>query len=474
MIIPARRCGGQDFGSGIPAPQQLVGRCPLSYRSGCDFAHEEDLQPGSVSHLWHLSRPTAPKKPSAGAVQLEAALRAGKDQRTESLFFTYPNVAEDPEAAIELVYTEFVIRQKLGQNPTPEEWYARFPRWKADLEQMFQVHDVLCMAETSLPTLSRGGPAAALHGRVGQTLRIPGYVILEEIGRGGMGVVYKAMQSKLNRTVALKVILSGPHAGTKERDRFRREAESAAKLDHPHVVRIYEVGETDGHPYCAMEYVGGGNLADRPKDTLWPPRRAAEFIGLLARAAHHAHDRGIVHRDLKPANILLQSVDLNGTRSDGSTADSGRSGPRISPGTPRPKIADFGLAKVLEGSDVGTTRTGDLVGTPAYMAPEQAAGRRGTVGPTTDVWALGVLLYELLTGHLPFQGESTAETLLLVSDHEPIAPRQLRPQLPQDLQTVCMKCLSKAPAGRYDSASDLADDLDRWLVGVPIPPAPSG
>ena len=334
--------------------------------------------------------PSAPSNSAEGALrrarsELEAGLRAGTNLRAESLLASYPDVAEVSEAAIELVYTEFVIRQELGQTPTPEEWYARFPQWKADLEQMFQVHEVLCKAEKSLPSLSRGGQVPSLGGRPGRPLVIPGYVIQEEIGRGGMGVVYKAVQSKLNRTVALKVILSGPHAGEKERERFRREAESAAKLDHPNVVRIYEVGEAGGRPYCAMEYVGGGNLADRPKGNPWPPRRAAEFISLLARAAHHAHDRGIVHRDLKPANILLQSVDLSGSRPDGSTSDSGRSGPRISPDTPRPKIADFGLAKVLESSDAGPTRTGDLVGTPAYMAPEQAAGRSGVVSPATDV-----------------------------------------------------------------------------------------
>ena len=400
--------------------------------------------------------------------ELESDLRADKKCRAEELLVAYPAVAADTDAALELVYTEYVVRDQMGQKPTPDEWYERFPQYRADLEQMFEVHNELVKAEDNSfsRTLTAGRPRSLL-GRMPE--RIAGYEIIGEVGRGGMGVVYKARQVNLNRVVALKVILSGAYAGEHERSRFRREVEAAARLDHPHIVGVYEVGEQDGRPFCAMEFVGGGTLADRLTGTPWTAPSAAGLLAIVARAAHHAHERGIVHRDLKPANILiaqttktlslqLGSSDKGHTQTEDVKVDD----------LANPKVADFGLAKCLTDSDPGPTRMGNVVGTPAYMAPEQASGKAGLIGPATDVWVVGVILYELLTGRPPFRGESAVETLIQIRNEDPVSPRQLRPQLPRDLDTICLKCLQKDPAKRYLSAAELADDLDRWLRGEPV------
>jgi predicted Ser/Thr protein kinase len=275
---------------------------------------------------------------------------------------------------------------------------------------------------------------------------VPGYEVLGELGRGGMGVVYRARQARLGRTVALKVLLAGAHAGEQELARFRAEAEAVARLHHPNVVQVYEVGEEGGHPYLALEYVDGGSLADRLRGTPLPAREAARLAEALARAVHAAHEKGIVHRDLKPANVLL-------------TAD----------GTP--KVVDFGLAKRLDGATLHT-QTGAVLGTPDYMAPEQAEGQ--AVGPAADIHALGTLLYQMLTGRPPFVAENALDTLLRVRLDEPVPPSVLQPKVPRDLSTVCLKCLPKAPAQRYASARDLADDLRRFLNGEPVRARPVG
>jgi hypothetical protein len=272
--------------------------------------------------------------------------------------------------------------------------------------------------------------------------RIAGYEILGELGRGGMGVVYRARQTKLDRLVALKMILAGSHAGTGEFARFRMEAESVARLCHPNIVQIYDVGEHEGQPFFALEYVEGGNLAGRVKDPPLSPRRAAELVELLARAIDHAHQHGIIHRDLKPANVLM-------------TAEG------------QPKITDFGLAKRLDGGQ-GYTQSGAIVGTPSYMAPEQAAGKSKAIGPAADVYALGAILYDLLTGRPPFQADTAMDTVLQVLGEEPLPVRQRQPAVPRDLETVCLKCLQKEPAKRYVSAAALAEDLRRFLVGESI------
>jgi hypothetical protein len=272
---------------------------------------------------------------------------------------------------------------------------------------------------------------------------IPGYEILSELGRGGMGVVYKARQLQLNRLTALKMILAGGHAREADLARFRREAEAVAQLQHPGVVQIFEVGEQNGLPYFSLELVEGGSLAEKLADTPLQPRPAAALVEKVARAIHAAHQHGIIHRDLKPANVLLTD--------DGA-----------------PKITDFGLAKQVEVGGSGLTATGAILGTPGYMAPEQAGADGKRVGPAADVYALGAILYECLTGRPPFAAATPLDTILRLVSEEPVAPSQLRPDVPRDLETICLKCLQKPPHQRYATADALADDLGRFLEGKPI------
>ena len=268
------------------------------------------------------------------------------------------------------------------------------------------------------------------------------YEILGELGRGGMGIVYKALHRRLNRLVALKMIRGGAHADDIQLARFRIEAEAVAALRHPNILQIYDIGESDGLPYVALELLDGGSLAERLRGTSLPPRKAAEWMVPLAMAMDAAHRAGIVHRDLKSVNILF-------------TADG------------VPKITDFGLAKRLE-MDEGQTHTGQVMGTPSYMAPEQARGDTKTVGPPADIYALGAILYEMLTGRPPFKGISAMDTVKQVIEVEPLAPSRVQFRVPRDLETICLKCLQKEPRKRYDTAKEMADDLNRYLSGEPI------
>jgi WD40 repeat protein/predicted Ser/Thr protein kinase len=276
---------------------------------------------------------------------------------------------------------------------------------------------------------------------------VPGYEVLGELSRGGMGVVYKARQLGLNRFVALKVVLAGTHASGEERDRFRAEGEALARLQHPNVVQIYDIGEHDGCPYLSMELIDGPTLAQACDGRAQPARAAAALVETLARAIACAHAAGIVHRDLKPGNILLT-----------------RTGPSLAEAVP--KVIDFGVARRLD--DVQRTRPGLVLGTPSYLAPEQAQKKRGPQGPAVDVYALGVILYELLTGRPPFLGETIESTLALVVCEEPLPPRRLNAKIPRDLETICLKCLAKEPLRRYLAAVELADDLRRFLIDQPI------
>jgi WD40 repeat protein/tRNA A-37 threonylcarbamoyl transferase component Bud32 len=280
------------------------------------------------------------------------------------------------------------------------------------------------------------------------------YDILAEVGRGGMGVVYKARHRTLNRLAAVKMVLAGEFASPAQQLRFRLEAELAARVQHPNFVQLYEIGTHDGRPFLVMEWVEGGSLAERLDGKPWPPRQAAALVETLARTIHVAHVEGVVHRDLKPANILL------------AAGPAGQAGPT-------PKITDFGLAQPTDHART-LTRSGVLVGTPGYMAPEQATGKRALVGPATDTYALGVVLYQLLTGQLPFQGDSTLEVLRAVENDEPVRPRRLDPRLPRDLEAITLHCLEKEPARRYPGALALAEDLERFREGRQVLARPVG
>jgi hypothetical protein len=282
----------------------------------------------------------------------------------------------------------------------------------------------------------------------GQPLpEVPGYEIIHEVGRGGMGVVYQARQTSLGRLVALKMIVAGAAAGEQDLARFRAEAKALAQLQHPNIVQIHEVGAHGGLPYFSQEFCPGGSLEKQLNGAPLPSREAAGLVETLARAMAAAHEKGVIHRDLKPANVLIAE--------DGT-----------------PKIADFGMAKNID--EVGQTASGAVMGTPSYMAPEQAGGKRGAVGPAADVYALGAILYETLTGVPPFRAATPLDTILQVISEEPVSPRQRQPRAPRDLETICLKCLRKEPEKRYFGARDLADDLRRHLDGEPIRARPPG
>jgi eukaryotic-like serine/threonine-protein kinase len=412
--------------------------------------------------------------------ELERCLNAGQASSAEAVLAEHPDLSGDVDAALELIYTEFVTRELLGQRPTPDRYYATFPQWRDELEQLFQIHDTVGAnlpagsSRTSLldadrisrldrPTLLDGQEIASAVLR-----RIANYEVLCEIGRGGMGVVYKARQIGLKRLVALKMILAGMDAGPHERARFHAEAEVAARLHHPNIVQIHEVGEHEGRPFLCLEFVDGVTLEKLLTGIPLPPMDVARLIETLARAMHYAHQQGVVHRDLKPANVLLQITDSKlGIESTEKAAL-----PDLQFAIA--KITDFGLARRLPDGDTGAvartgpTRTGAIVGTPAYMAPEQAAGDGRAIGPAADVHALGAILYELLTGRPPYKGITVLETLEQVRGQDPLPASRLAPALPRDLETICLKCLEKEPARRYVSAAALADELGRFQRGEPI------
>jgi serine/threonine protein kinase len=319
--------------------------------------------------------------------------------------------------------------------------------------------DRLGVAPVAMEPAGQGSPAKTEHAPAAGPgwANLPDYEIVGELGRGGMGVVYQARQRSLPRIVAVKMLSEHHATGGRWLHRFLAESGAFARLQHPNIVQIYEAGEHEGRPYFVLEYVAGGSLDRRLGGAPQPPRIAAQLVETLARATEYAHQRGIVHRDLKPSNVLLAG------------------GPELPLGHCIPKLTDFGLAKHLAAEPrAAPTMTGEILGTPSYMAPEQAEGKVHEVGTAADVYALGAILYELLTGRPPFRGESTLVTLEQVRTQEPVPPSRLQPGLPRDLSTICLKALAKVPGRRYASAGKLADDLRRFLEGKPIHARPVG
>ena len=343
-----------------------------------------------------------------------------------------------------------LVDQVLNSQATPEEACASCPELLPEVRRRLQKIDRL---QGELDALF---PASTAHGNGPPPLpppacglpQIPGYELQGVLGQGGVGIVYRAFHQRLQRPVAVKMLLAGAHAQQADRSRFQREAEAVAALRHPNIVQIYDVNEADDQLYFTMELVEGGSLAEAIRGVPKPAREAAALMARLADAIHAAHQNGIVHRDLKPGNILL-------------TAD----------GTP--KVTDFGLARRLDCRE-GLTFSGALVGTPSYMAPEQARGEKTAIGPATDIYALGSILYELLTGRPPFRSDSASATLHQIANDEPAPPRRLNPRIPRDLETICLKCLQREPQRRYGTAQELADDVRRFDRGEPIKARPAG
>ncbi len=371
--------------------------------------------------------------------QFAAAWKAGNRPQIEDFL---KDVTEPDRSSLlrELLLIEWQHRQLAGETPTVEEYRSRFPDHGAVLSEVAATSETTVgwaiKQDTDHPRPATNSPQG------GSIPKLPGYEILGVLGRGGMGIVYQARDVHLKRLVAIKMIRTGADAHSEELTRFRTEAEAIARLQHPHIVQVHAVGEHERQPFVVLEFVDGGSLHQKLSGTPLPPREAARIVKILAQAMQDAHDHGIIHRDLKPANVLL-------------TADG------------IPKITDFGLAKKLE-DESGQTQTGAVMGTPSYMSPEQAAGRTSEIGPSTDIYALGAILYELLTGRPPFKAATAMVTLRQVLDEDPVAPRQLNPAIDRDVETIALKCLDKLATRRYATANELAHDIRRYLAGEPI------
>jgi serine/threonine-protein kinase len=353
---------------------------------------------------------------------------------------TAPATEQDRDDRLAQVLDALLKQQAAGQPIDHAALKREYPDLADEIRQLLAVGQIIDFVQKSPPTVAHASAPAPVT-----SLQLPAafgdHELLEELGRGGMGVVYKAFDRTLNRHVALKMILRGIHATPADLSRFRSEAQAAGGLTHPNIVPIYQVGEREGQAYFSMKFVSGRTLAAAMADKPMHPRDAARYMIAIARAVQHAHEKGILHRDLKPSNILIDEND-------------------------QPLVTDFGLAKQVAGG-ANVTRTGAIVGTPSYMAPEQAEGVKNPTA-ACDVYSLGAILYELLTGRPPFLAASAVETLLLVRTEEPVRPRALNPQIDVDLEFICRRCLEKTPEYRYTSAARLADDLEAFLHGEPV------
>ncbi len=439
------------------------------------------------------------------AQELRARWRAGRHIKIEAFGSMFEEVAQNTEQLLDLIYHEILIREEFNDPAALDEYVERFPLHAESLERLFAVHGALAdeswsadlnaalgdnpeeaddeieSSEVSSPrrTVAEGsdGRSKATWPRKSRSTRHvdppPGYELLEEIGRGGMAVVFRARQQVLNRIVALKMLLGGKIASTETLARLQQEARAVAQLQHPGIVQIHEVGEHQGLPYLSLEYVPGGKLHNWLRGRPLAAIEAAQIIEQLARTIAFAHERGIVHRDLKPANILL--TELPAETQSSTTVPNTRLSHQSTPSfnvTPM-KISDFGLARMSDDqSDL--TATGQVLGTPSYMAPEQASGQGDAVGPALDIYSLGAILYELLTGRPPFRGATLLETLEQVRNDDPVPPRHLQPRTPRDIETICLKCLEKSPSRRYESATALALDLSSFINGESISARPAG
>lgn len=423
-----------------------------------------------------LKRDTPERQLRHATGELHRQLSAGLATQAEMWLQKFPDVASDEELALELIYSEYVVRESLGQRPVPEEYYARFPALRERLQRLFEVDAMLqkgvdpqtSTVDFSFPSYRSRSPQPPTLWKDGQCatpLGLPAvmgdFQFVDRLGGGGMGVVYLARQLSLQRMVALKIIREDIAGDDDVHERFLREARIVARLEHPHIVRIHEAGEYEGRLFLALEYVSGGTLRTLLQGKLLAPREAAQLVETMARTIHFAHQQNVIHRDLKPANILLAHKS-----NQEAAVDSVCLADLV------PKITDFGLAVQLSGQDQ-LTSLGRIVGTPCYMAPEQASGREGWITPLVDVYALGVILYEALVGRPPFASDSDLETLRLVTQEEAVPPSRLQPKLPRDLEVICLKCLEKEPRRRYHSAEGLADDLQRFLRQEPIHARPT-
>lgn len=387
----------------------------------------------------------------------------GKVLPAEWYLKQFPQLADSPDASVDVIYTEYLQAERYGVPSDPGTFLLRFPEYRHILADQFALHGAIF--ENPSDGLDANRSTHLAERSTGAVFpKISDYEVIEEIGRGGMGVVYKAHDTRLKRTVALKLLLSGAHASPAQFQRFRVEAEAAARLQHANIVQVFEIGEYEQSPFLALEYISGGSLADRFQGRPQPPKWSAALVEQIARAVDYAHQHGVIHRDLKPANVLLAMSESRCVEGEAEALQASS--------LPTPKITDFGLAKlsILEvaAEASAATRTGDVLGTPGYMSPEQASGKTYQVDFATDIYALGAILYDLLTGRPPFSCASPAESLRQLSESDPIPPSLLVRTVPTDLQTICLKCLEKEPRRRYASSLALAEDLARYLADVPI------
>lgn len=370
------------------------------------------------------------------------------ERRDAEYFLRESGHEVDPESLLDLLYHEILLKEELGISSSVDEYSDRYPELADELALHFEVHRAVrqrTLFETIAPHSDDSFPHRSSDNNP-ISFPMEEYEIRHLIGRGAMASVYQARHRRLHREVALKVFQTKRSLSSQEISRIQIEAAAMARLTHPNIIQIFEIGDMNGSPFLALELASGGTLAERLSTSPMTADSAAELIETLSNAVQHAHDRNVIHRDLKPANILFSESDI-------------------------PKVTDFGLAKVLEERDVEAaemTRTGEAIGTPRYMSPEQAAGAHHLVCPATDVYALGTILYECLTGHAPFISPSVSETLYLIREMDPLPLRKQQPSVPRDLETICLHCLNKDPAFRYSTARELADDLHRFREKEPI------